>query len=341
MSPPPQGAGSSTPAVPATDSLRHLPLPQWLSDLLHSECSPEDPSENVSRLDPADEEAFRQMTEEPVSVAWWTNVSKEEWQQRAMAAAGIDPARWDPSDGFKANEENIKKVYALYAQWYLAHPELKWAGMAKLAGGSVYGGLLSLQEQRPGWSPRDILVPFLIYDKGKQVQMDKVERIFVEMQKNIFMDMAWQHQAYAEGGLSALAAAYNRGDMSAANFEAWSKIASGDPGAQWEGNKTLLMREQSEILPPDYERIRDLWGGGTIAENISENTVSPIPGGAPFQKLHPHGDVTDFEDRWKWIEDQMLPEYKALGDDYTRTLVNQPLDQLARREFAPDPRRAP
>jgi hypothetical protein len=330
---PPQGQGGSPLVVPATDPIPHLSLPAW--------CTAEDDEERVSRLDPADEDAFHQITEEPVSVAWWTNVSVDEWRQRAMAAAGIDPRQWDPSDGFEDNKKNIEKVYALYAQWYLAHPELKWAGMAKLAGGSVYGGLLKMQDERPGWHPRDILVPFLVYDKTKQIQMDKVERIFVEMQKNIFMDLAWQHQAYVEGGLGALASAYNRGDMSAANYEAWVKIATGDANAQWDGNKALLMREQSEVLPPGYEEIRDLWGGGTIAENISENTASPIPGGAPFQKLYPDGDVTQFEERWRWIEDHMLPEYRALGGEYTKALVEQPLDQLARREFAPDPRRSP
>ena len=54
----------------------------------------------MSRVDPADQEAFDRMTEEPVSVAWWVNTSVAEWQNRAMAAAGIDPNKWDPSDGF-------------------------------------------------------------------------------------------------------------------------------------------------------------------------------------------------------------------------------------------------
>ena len=85
------------------------------------------------------------------------NTSVAEWQNRALAAAGIDPRKWDPSDGFNDNKQNIQKVYALYAQWYLQHPELKWAGMAKLAGGTVYGGLLKLREERPSFGVRDIL----------------------------------------------------------------------------------------------------------------------------------------------------------------------------------------
>ena len=267
----------------------------------------------------------------------WSKVSVQEWQLRAMAAAGIDPNAWDPSQGFEANRENIQKVYALYAQWYLDHPELKWAGMAKLAGGSVYGGLVAMQDEKPGWGSYIIPV-YNVYAGIKGVQMEKVERIFVEMQKNIFMDLAWQHQAYLEGGLPAIQAAHDRGDMSVANYEAWVKIATGGENEQWEGNATLLLREQSEVLPPDYARIRDLFAGGTIAENISENTASPIPGGATFRSLYPDGDVTSFEERWRWIENQMLPEYKALGPEYTRALVSQPLEELAERKFAPDPR---
>jgi hypothetical protein len=271
----------------------------------------------------------------------WSKVSVDEWRQRAMAAAGIDPNHWDPGAGFEANQENIKKVYALYAKWYLDHPELKWAGMAKLAGGSVYGGFLSMVEERPGWGWAFLGPLGVGYAKTKRTQMDKVERIFVGMQKNIFMDLAWQHQAYTEGGLPALKAAYASGDMSLANYEAWVKIATGDENARWEGNKTLLLREQSEVLPPDYRRIQDLWFGDSITDEISSNTASPIPGGDPFRRLYPDGDVTTFEDRWKWIENQMLPEYRALGDAHTRALVAQPLEELAKRQFAPRPSSPP
>jgi hypothetical protein len=318
------GDPTSNTCVSPTDAFPRLTLPTWLTDAMDGVSRPE---EAVSRMDPADEDAARESTAEPASVAWWTSVTVAEWQQKAMAAAGIDPGKWDPSKGFEANRENIKKVYALYAQWFLDNPELKWAGMAKLAGGSVYAGLENLIKERPSYGLRDIVVPILIYDKGKRVQM----------QKNIFMDMAWQHQAYVEGGLSALGSAYARGDLSAAEYEAWTKIASGDAKQVWAGNHYLLLREQSEILPPDYERINDMWGGGTIASQISDNTQSPIPGGASFRSLYPDGDVTDLGNRWRWIEDHMLPEYKSLGEAYTRTLVNQPLEELAERKFAPRP----
>lgn len=267
----------------------------------------------------------------------WSKVTAEEWRLRAMAAAGIDPTQWDPSQGFEANRDNIQKVYALYAKWYLDNPDLKWAGMAKLAGGSVYGGLESMKGERAwgGWWFVG-LIPG-VYSEVKNSQMDKVERIFVTMQKDIFMDLGWQHQAYVEGGLPAVKAAFDRGDMSRANYDAWVQIATGSEAEKWEGNATLLKREQSEILPPGYDRIRDMWFGGTISGQISDNTASPIPGGATFRELYPDGDVTVFEDRWRWIEGHMLPEYKALGAEYTKTLVSQPLEELAKREFAPRP----
>jgi uncharacterized protein DUF2515 len=315
------------------------------------------PDQDLPRCDPRDDvprledpfEAYRrsQQADLPMSRPEpmpgqdkWAGMSVQDWQNRAMLAAGIDPANWDPSDGFEDNKENIEKVYALYAKWYLQDTSLKWAGMAKLAGGTVYGGLLHLVDERPPvFSIWNLVTPVLAYRGAKRHQMDKVERIFVGMQKNIFMDLAWQHQAYVEGGLPALKAAYDRGDLSGANYQAWTQIASGNEKAVWEGNRALLLREQSQVLPPDYERIQDLLGGGKITSQISAETVSPIPGGDAFQKLYPDGDVTDFKDRWKWIDEHMLPEYKALGGEYTRILVQQPLDELARQEFAPNPNR--
>ena len=284
----------------------------------------------------------------------WKDISVAEWNRRALAAAGIDPARWDPSQGFEANRENGQKVYAMYGSWYLGHPELKWAGMAKLAGASVYGGLLEMQDRQgsakpaivgggtlmviaPWWGLFNVLTGAVAGDAVHDERLETVEKILLDMQKDIFMDLGWQHQAYVEGGLPALKAAYDRGDLSSATYEAWTHIASGNEEAVWEGTTALVYREQAQILAPGYEEIRDLFGGGAITAQISNNAPSPIPGGAPFESLYHSGDLADFEDRWRWIEEHMLPEYRALGDERTRELVSQPLEQLARREFAAAP----
>ena len=71
------------------------------------------------------------------------------------------------------------------------------------------------------------------------------------MQKHIFEDLAWQHQAYIEGGLTALEYAHASG--SALPIGAWRNIR---PPAMRRGvragNRALLRREQEEVLRDDY-----------------------------------------------------------------------------------------
>jgi hypothetical protein len=44
-------------------------------------------------------------------------------------------------------------------------------------------------------------------------------------------------------------------------------------------------------------------------------------------------DITLFKDRWKWIEDDMLPAYRSLSPERRSALINQPLEELAARKF--------
>ena len=64
--------------------------------------------------------------------------------RQAFIDAGIDPATWDPSKGLKANDATVQAVYAYYQHLWDGNHDLQWAGMAKLAGAPVYGGLMDL-----------------------------------------------------------------------------------------------------------------------------------------------------------------------------------------------------
>jgi hypothetical protein len=173
----------------------------------------------------------------------------------------------------------------------------------------------------------------------------------LDMQKKIFEDLAWQHQAYVEGGLPALEAAFKRGDIREEKIiQAWRDIASGDENRQWQGNAVLLEREQRKILADGYEKIRNrmtslnvskfppvslpIDSGKLIAGAMSQMAQSPIPGGRSFREVT--GDKTDialFKDRWKWIEADMLPAYRNLSPERRSALINQPLEELAGRKF--------
>lgn len=242
--------------------------------------------------------------------------TKSEWIEKALEEAGVLPADWDPALGFRANEEILNDVYDLYERLYLEHPELKWAGMAKLAGGAVYGGL-------------DIAENFRLIPAAYDVEVN-----LLEMNKDIFLDMAWQHVAYAEGGLDALRVAYDRGEISYENLLAWEDIASGEDARMWRGNTWLLRREQSVIVVPGYDRLGASMLTGALTDQLmSVLSTSPVPGGRSFESCVPFGDLSVFEDRWSWVSGDMLQTYRNLPEAERRRLVQLPLSVLAEQDF--------
>jgi hypothetical protein len=76
----------------------------------------------------------------------------------------------------------------------------------------------------------------------------------------------------------------------------------------WQGNRKLLKYEQEVVLQVQvYDRSRDIW------PVISDDVPSPIPEhGVKFIDYVPGGDIGSFKDRWKWIEESMLPAWTAL-----------------------------
>ena len=251
--------------------------------------------------------------------------SVAQWRARALEAAGIDPAKWDPDAGFKVIKPIVEQVYAYYMKLFNRNENLLWAGMAKLAGGQVYRGLGVLQTTidvagMSGDTSPDVVI---FYSNTVQVRL-----LFA--QRAIFEDLAWQHQAFVEAGLPALVAA-----GSAARVDAWRDIASGDPARVRRGNKTLLRHEQEVVLAPTYTAIRDIRDFDMIPKQMSAEALSPVPGGKPFAEVVPGGDITVFADRWKWIETDMLPAYERLTPGRRRQLVNTPLADLADQRWPP------
>src|SRR5207245_10181640 len=107
---------------------------------------------------------------------------KSRWLAQALARAGIDTSRWVPAQGAVGNRETIEAVYSYYANLYLSHDRLKWAGMAALVGPSFYAGFLDIDS-----------VP------GRLLRF--YETSFLEMQRKIFEDQSVMHEAYISEGL--------------------------------------------------------------------------------------------------------------------------------------------
>jgi len=249
--------------------------------------------------------------------------TRKEWLQRAVSKAGISMSDWQPGKGFKKNKETVKKVYAYYQYLYNTDSDLLWAGMAKLAGGTVFDALEKTQ----------LAVRYSEYSSSLQIvhfYATRLMELLLTMQKEIFEDLGWQHQAYIERGLACLESIRAGGDIP---IKAWRNIASGEPGRVSAGNRTLLRREQGEILPPYYKKIREMPDMNLLPQAMSLLSKSPIPGGRSFEDVVKDGDITKFKDRWKWITKDMLPKYEGLSDEYRSKLINTPLEQLADRDF--------
>ena len=252
-----------------------------------------------------------------------------DWQQRALQAAGIDAVKWLPGKGFTDNKATVVKVYEYDAGLFARDPNLLWAGMAKLAGAAVYGALLDAQTLLDAgrWTANPYYPSPLGFASGYvfslQVQL-------LSGQKAIFDDLAWQHQAFVDAGVSEVTAL-----LPPARADAWRDIASGAADRVRRGNKALLRHEQEVIIAPYYAAIRAFKDFDQIPAQMSGQAKSPIPGGNPFREVVPGGDLTVFADRWKWIETDMLPAYEALTPEYRRTLVATPLAQLATRQWPP------
>ncbi|HKN55951.1 MAG TPA: hypothetical protein VJX66_25880, partial [Amycolatopsis sp.] len=249
-----------------------------------------------------------------------------EWQRRALAAAGIDPVKWNPGNGFELNRPIVERVYAYYMGLFARNENLLWAGMAKLAGGAVFQGLILAQQQfdTAKWGIGQDPSAGVVVNLAHALQV-----VLLQTQQAIFADLAWQHQAFVEAGLPELVAA------AGVPVDAWRDIASGVQGRVRRGNRALLRREQEIIVAPFYTKIRDLKDFDLIPDQMSREALSPIPGGKPFREVVPDGDITVFADRWKWIETDMLPAYEGLTPQRRRQLVNTPLADLAKRRWPP------
>jgi Protein of unknown function (DUF2515) len=294
-------------------------------------------------------------THEELTAAGFADL-KDVYVRQSFIDAGIDPSLWDPSRGLKANDAIVQAVYAYYQHLWDSNHDLQWAGMAKLAGATVYGGMQDLYVITQ--LPRDQLVQ--LATQGHPLaqlalalgtgEVKYFETTFLKMQKDIFMDLGWQHTAYAHGGMDAIDALHRDGFLTGDNYLAWQDIGSGDPDKIATGNKLLLRREQHDVIQPTYDQLRSRnWIEGRLfTDFLSENAQSPVPGGKAFKDVvgshvdlfhigpltvgWETADVTDFSDRWKWISGDMLPKYRQLLQDPSRAeqVIDTPLSDRAK-----------
>jgi hypothetical protein len=160
--------------------------------------------------------------------------------------------------------------------------------------------------------------------------------------------------AFQQGGMDEMEKAFKEGSITKEQLEGWREVAagkadmdkakaSGDQGAIdaankeiWGGNKGLLKEEQTFIQhqvyddsPEAHEAFKFLSGPMNVM-----GVTSPVPGGTTFgeDRKNKEGDpdVANFDQRWSWIEDEMLPEYQKFESDPNQ--MNAEMDKYIGRE---------
>ena len=160
---------------------------------------------------------------------------------------------------------------------------------------------------------------------GVELTSVQLERALVKMNKEIFEDLGWVHEAYQTGGIEEIRRLAAAGEIDAEVLRAFEDIhqgtAEGNEELVNQGNTRLLRREQQQILKEGYAFLAKM-GIGVVMGWL---TKSPIPGGKSFHEVVPIGDLTNFDQRWYWIENDMLPAWLALPAEVQRILVGKPI----------------
>ncbi|MGH7951534.1 MAG: hypothetical protein ACREFE_06405, partial [Limisphaerales bacterium] len=232
------------------------------------------------------------------------------WQNMVMDEiddSGVTIENYKASGGFNSvNRMDIKAVYAFYQKLFVNQNNFLWAGLAKLAGAPVYAGLSDAEQV-------SIQMTNIVFTNTLDLELQTNGVIFVQtfqqtligMNIAILDDLAWQFEAYKNGGLAAIqtAYAYGNSDLNTFATNAWGKIDQGilnnNPSLIQQGNEDLLQREQQQILADGYQQLTTM--SNLVTWGMSQFAKNPVPGGPDFITLEPSGNIADFDARWDWI----------------------------------------
>ncbi len=216
------------------------------------------------------------------------------------------------SCGAKDRTTNVAQnllITRAYAKLYIDNQSIfKWAGMAAYASDMVGLGIA-------GGKAIDIFADSTLRNAGGQILPQRhnvvdLDNMLIAGNKAVYADVYWQHLAYKAKGLDEVLKQVTRLPPKNNGIlkEAWTLIDRGakkkDVGSVWAGNTLLLRYEQEVTLQDIYDNYP------ALAATLSYVMVSPLPGhlGALGRK----GKVGNFVDRWRWITEVLLPQWRRL-----------------------------
>jgi hypothetical protein len=237
-----------------------------------------------------------------------------------------------PVDDVRARN---RAITARYARWYLTEPRLKWAAMASFAS-SQTGQVLALTYPEAGESSR-------LADLGRATA-GAVLREATELVRRtnlaVFDDVGWAHHAFLATGGDASAIASELADTPthtelargfaeiAHGIELAEEVGDDSPAARfavWEGARAILRHEQLVSVQPLFGRIGGAFRaylttlGMTSFHELSDEPVRnawflsyALKRLATTRARADLPDLTDFDQRWRWMEHEMLPGYREV-----------------------------
>ena len=251
-----------------------------------------DPEGTKEALDQAFDDGLFEDDPQP-----YADYLEQYWIDQALREAGIDPAEWDPTQGFEGNEEIITKVYEYYGQLYLDNPDLSWAAMANMIGPSFAGGFADLGmmreiAQRVEQGAQVLPEPDRTLMRELASMSDEdlkfYETSLLSMQQEIFFDQGSMHQAYVDGGIEEIERMHAAGLVDDNALQAWEGIDSGDPDRVADGNHRLLWREQNQIIVDDYQNMyHHMPTGPAVTYGMTLIGAPTIPGARTFGEVFP------------------------------------------------------
>lgn len=335
------------------DLAEHIDLAQLESEL-----------ENYADVDLDQLEHLLDLAREAeIPPAEYAEALQDYWNRRALERAGIDPAEWDPSLGADAQADIIERVYVYYAEVYGEDNDLIWAGMANMIGPSFAAGFFDLAEFRdiaqrvransrltsflPGTPFAGQLASSLMGELADLTDRELAfyETTFLQMQQDIFFDLAPVHEAYLHGGIEAVEEMHAAGIIDQDVYNAWEDISTGDPALVEQGNEALLLREQRDIIDDYYQDMYNRYPSGPAVTQVMTWIGAPsIPGAKGYPEVFDmSGNIAHFEDRWDLIQEDTLPAFLDLWrNDRERTndIISSPVgpridEQRMKERFPP------
>ena len=252
------------------------------------------------------------------SVEWWRDKAEERLNNQQCV--------------FLRNQE----ITANYARAYLKHPNLfKWAGMAAFASHHMR---LALKPFALGSGTSGSIEPNELH--GPKYRRLQNVSLFKEINDAIYNDIYWAHLAYdgSETGMerirsamkekasyASLLGAFEKLDAARNLFEVNSGISKKADALAWEANIEILRHEQMSMVQPRFAKLASSFSRGislfsTMHYQHGGRCKKMLLPGAfvafrvarhPRQTFRKGISIVDFEQRWEWIRDGILPGFKC------------------------------